>query len=62
MFTIILLSRVYNLIIFLLKRMVGWLCFLTVLQNSWHIFLLSWRFMPGFGEEIIEAEMELTLT
>ena len=62
MLIIILLSHVYNLIIFLLKRMVGWLCFLTVLQNSWHIFLLPWRFMPGLGEKIIETEMESTLT
>ena len=62
MLTIILLPHVYNLIIFLLKRMVGWLCFLTVLQNAWHIFLLPWRVMPGVGKEIIEAEMELTLT
>ena len=33
--------------------MVGWLCFLIVLQNSWH----TWRFMPDYVEEGTEAEI-----
>mgnify|MGYP003702419575 CR=1 FL=1 len=56
MFTIILLSRVYNLIIFLKKngRLV---MFSYCVAKLMAYILLPWRFMPDYVEEGTEAEI-----